>query len=126
METVAFIIIIVLSLVFKVVEKKLQNAGKPANNGGVRPQRPRPAVPPVSPKPFVEHEARMPEPVSVKELTETSAYKAPVAAALEGERTIYGRRIRNSVKEEQKQKTGPDPKKLIVYSEIMKPKYTEI
>ncbi len=115
METVIGIIVIVLSLVFKVVEKKLKDAGKPVNSGGVPPRRPRPVSPepfagPFSEsfaKPFAEREVLVPEPVAV-------------------EKAVRSRTVGKAVQTEQKPKTKPDPKKLIVYSEIMKPKYTEL
>lgn len=125
METVIGIIIIVLSLVFKVVEKKLKDAGKPVDKGGIPPLMPRPAARPVSPKPFAELEDWMPEPASVMEIRETSADAAPAVPAPVAETNVRSRK-RGSAQVGQKPKMKPDPKKLVIYSEIMKPKYTEL
>ena len=119
METILGLLIVVLPLVFKLVEKRLQASGRQQDAETVQEwiemfdaadedvqEKTEPAQQisvPEKPKPiFVE----APRVVTPKQ---TAKPKKPARQIL--------------VEEEPKKKEKIDPKKLVIYSEIMKPKY---
>ncbi len=139
-DIIITVLALTLGLGFKVIEKKLKSAGKPAKAGGFKEladlfgEEGAEVFPPVTPSeelqeyqdepipPFVAEEkqqVRVPEPELVKPVTVSSA---PVE---EAPRSVNPVEVPILEEEEPEHKEKIDPKKLIVYSEIMKPKYLE-
>ena len=129
METIVGLLLILLPAIFKLVEKKLNASGKTQAAEQVHDwselfaedkddlgekedqEKGEYAIPasPVFPQPVVPiHEPVRPEPVKPKPLR-VKAKKTSSKPML--------------VEEEQKKKEKIDPKKLVIYSEIMKPKF---
>ena len=97
MSTIILLLIIFLPMIFKGVEKKLQNAGMPQADE---------VFPKLEP-------LRLPEDLTDEEREEIEELK----------RETVKKRKPILVEEVKTQKEKIDPKKLILYSEIMKPKY---
>ena len=98
METVFTILIILIPIAFKLIGKKLEQAGQ---------------EPVLSEHPLMQE---VQEPVvKVKKQPKPQKKEVPVAKV--------STPIANE--EQQKEKEKIDPKKLVIYSEIMKPKYNE-
>lgn len=126
MDTIITIIVIAAAILFKVVGKKLSTAAGdevfPAvpvepdvMNGPVQLENDQPVEVPVSrPEPMVMtsvyEEVQRAVPVK-KEVRKVQSVKKPSTSVLK--------------KDAPEKKEKIDPKKLIVYSEIMKPKYLE-
>ena len=121
METIIGLLIVVLPLVFKLIGKRLEQAGQ------VQP----PVVEDQAPvedwtetlRRYVEQQqaqAAMYEPEEPEEepQDEKPAEEAPRVVPVKKNAPIL-------VEEEPKEREKIDVKKMIVYSEIMKPKYTE-
>ena len=148
METIIGLLFILLPLIFKLIGKKLEQSGKSEAAGKVRefaemfgggddnesagpdvdstpfePEQPFEPVPPFEPEqPFV----RQPEPVAeevVENVTRQVEVKKPEPKKAHARRPEKKKPI--LVEEEQKKGEKIDPRKLVIYSEIMKPKYTE-
>ena len=133
METIIGLLFIILPLVFKLIEKKLQTSGKSEQAGKIRELAelfeesdeseeleesafetdPAPAAEPVTVVPY------KPELVKVKA-------PEPVKTFVEGQKAVR-RKAEPVLMEETdtKKKEKIDPKKLVIYSEIMKPKFQE-
>ena len=112
METLIGILMILLPVALKLIGKRLEQAGKVQQPVATDEQEQTEAEP-LTPEPLV------PEPM-VKELVE-----APVAVKRVHQPKKVTKKAPILVEEEKKPKEKIDAKKLIVYSEIMKPKYTE-
>lgn len=133
METIIGLLFIILPLVFKLIEKKLQASGKAEQAGKIRELADlfeesneseqleesafetdsEPVAAPVTEVPY------KPEPVKVKA-------PEPVKTFVEGQKAVR-RKAEPVLLEETdtKKKEKIDPKKLVIYSELMKPKYQE-
>lgn len=133
METIIGLLFIILPLVFKLIEKKLQASGKAEQAGKIRELADLfeesdeseqleesafetdsgPVAAPVTEVPY------KPEPVKVKA-------PEPVKTFVEGQKAVR-RKTEPVLLEETdtKKKEKIDPKKLVIYSELMKPKYQE-
>ncbi len=146
-DIIITVLAIALGLGFKVIEKKLSSAGKPAKTGRFKELADLfgeesvevfpPVTPSVDPEEFPQESAapesrqsrqlRVPEPV-VLETVASVPVDAPVpvvAPVEEAPRSVKPVNAPILQEEEPEQKERIDPKKLIVYSEIMKPKYLE-
>ena len=122
METIIGLLMILLPVVLKLIGKRLEQAGK--TQQPVTPQEQEPiedweetikryleqqtVVEPLAPKPMIKDSVEAPVAVKKKHQPKKVTKKTPIL-----------------VEEEKKTKEKIDVKKLIVYSEIMKPKYTE-
>lgn len=140
-DIIITVLALALGLGFKVIEKKLKSAGKPAKSGRFKEladlfgEEGAEAFPPVAPSedpeefpmgpvaPDAEQSRRVsvPKPVVIEPVA-----PAPVVAPVEeAPRSVKPVNAPILQEEEPEQKERIDPKKLIVYSEIMKPKYLE-
>ena len=130
MEDIIYILLALAALIFKVVEKKLNSSGKKVSEP--RPER-ETAVDPQPETEFVEAVPavvrREPEEPVVREMPmRQEAPVKPAASRLtmtpkkpKAPKTLKVKpAATSSVKPEK-----IDPKKLVIYSEIMKPKYNE-
>lgn len=129
METIFGLLIVLLPLVFKAIEKKLQQSGKQEQAGKVREVADQifgeDIAEPVEEPVFQTSTEEKPvvlqaKPLQVEPLRVEPLQAKPVQAPVRIRRTAM-------LMEEPPKKTKEkiDPKKLILYSEIMKPKYTE-
>ena len=122
METVIGLLVVLVPLIFQLIGKSLEKAGKTSSAdkmkkvaelfGGEETEEPAPvaSVPPASPAQPVQpvrKTQRTPAPAPAKAKRRT----APMAPVLDEKQPSSHEKI--------------DPKKLVVYSEIMKPKYLE-
>ena len=119
METIFGLLFILLPVIFKLIGKKLEQSGKTGPIVEVLSETfdessdepaPEPVAKPVE-RPVMEFK---PEPMPV--------YRPPKV-----EENVV-RQTESSIQMEQKKKPAAekiDPKKLVIYSEIMKPKFTE-
>lgn len=124
METVLGLLLVLLPLIFKAVEKKLQAAGKPVKNSGAGlPEEADDSVPDTFGLPGT---FGLPEAADVPGEVRVQEAVVPSVSAAAGKTA----RKRSSGHAEQSAGKQPkkriDPRKLVVYSEIMKPKYTEL
>ena len=143
METIIGLLMILLPVVFKLIGKKLEQASKNQPSEVVMEESPiedwektlkeylgQQVV--VDEKPFAVEEV-VPEPMAKDSVEAPAAYEAHVApaapAALKPKKQKQQKKtIKKApilLEEEKKPKEKVDLKKLLVYSEIMKPKYTE-
>lgn len=132
METIIGLLMILLPVVFKLIGKRLEQAGKVQQPIAADEQEPiedweqtirkyleqQTVVEPLSPEPL------SPEPL-VPELMVKDSVEAHVAAKPMRQPRKTVKKTPILVEEEKKPKEKMDVKKLIVYSEIMKPKYTD-
>ena len=140
-DIIITVLALALGLGFKVIEKKLKSAGKPAKAGRFKELADLfgeegaevfpPVVPsedpeefpmePVAPGAEQSRQVSVPKPVVIEPVA-----PAPVVAPVEeAPRSVKPVNAPILQEEEPEQKERIDPKKLIVYSEIMKPKYLE-
>ena len=112
MEEIIGLLVILATAIFKAVIKKLENAGKTSGEPEVFVPQGDPVVPmpePVVPQPRPAAPKRKPKPSTVEVVERQTQTRKPML-----------------VEEEEK---GPkeriDPKKLVLYSEIMTPKFNE-
>lgn len=140
-DIIITVLALALGLGFKVIEKKLKSAGKPAKVGRFKEladlfgEEGAEVFPPVAPSEDPEEfpmgpvvpDAEQSRPVSVpKPVVIEPVAPAPVVAPVEeAPRSVKPVNAPILQEEEPEQKERIDPKKLIVYSEIMKPKYLE-
>lgn len=140
-DIIITVLALALGLGFKVIEKKLKSAGKPAKVGRFKELADLfgeegaevfpPVVPSEDPEEFpmeaVAPDAEQSRQVSVpKPVVIEPVAPAPVVAPVEeAPRSVKPVNAPIHQEEEPEQKERIDPKKLIVYSEIMKPKYLE-
>ena len=122
METIIGLLFILLPIIFKLIEKRLQNSGKTEQAGKVREfaelfQNKETAEPMTAP--VVELPVKN-EPVKV-------VAPKPQKTFVEGQRMTRIKKAPAILMEEPeiKKKEKIDPKKLVIYSEIMKPKYQD-
>lgn len=122
METIIGLLFILLPIIFKLIEKRLQNSGKAEQAGKVREfaelfQDKETAEPMTAP--VVELPVKN-EPVKV-------VVPKPQKTFVEGQRMTRIKKAPAILMEEPeiKKKEKIDPKKLVIYSEIMKPKYQD-
>ena len=106
METIFGLLFILLPVVFKLIGKRMEQAGKVQQPVEYLEQQT--VVEPLAPEPMIKDSVEAPVAVKKKHQPKKVTKKTPIL-----------------VEEEKKQKEKIDVKKLIVYSEIMKPKYTE-
>ena len=112
METIIGLLFILLPVIFKLIGKKLEQSGKTDASEKMREiveamgedndEAPKPPV--VQPAPRTEVKPKE----NVKPAVKKQKAKKPIL-----------------VEEEKKKAEKIDPKKLVIYSEIMKPKFTE-
>ena len=140
-DIIITVLALALGLGFKVIEKKLKSAGKPAKAGRFKEladlfgEEGAEVFPPVAssedpeevPMEAVAPDAEQSRQVSVpKPVVIEPVAPAPVVAPVEeAPRSVKPVNAPILQEEEPEQKERIDPKKLIVYSEIMKPKYLE-
>lgn len=144
-DIIITVLALALGLGFKVIEKKLKSAGKPAKAGRFKElaelfgEEGAEVFPPVASSEDPEEvedgqdssgtvdeqprQAPVTEPVVVPSVVKP-VVAAPVPAE-EAPRSVKPVKAPILQEEEPEQKERIDPKKLIVYSEIMKPKYLE-
>lgn len=136
METLIALLFILLPVIFKLIGKKFEQAGNPDAAERMRkiaevlgsseekddepsdePEVFTAPAPVVPPSPFVT----TPLPVTENVVRQTAPKAAPKPASKPKPAA------RKPILQEDAQKKGEkiDPKKLVIYSEIMKPKYTE-
>ena len=140
-DIIITVLALALGLGFKVIEKKLKSAGKPAKAGRFKeladlfgedgsevfppviPSEDTEELPmaPVAPDDEQSGQVIVPRPVVVEPVA-----PVPVVAPVEeAPRSVEPVNTPILQEEEPEPKERIDPKKLIVYSEIMKPKYLE-
>lgn len=126
MEEIIGLLVALAVLIFKVVGKRLENSGAPSAENMDGPAG-EPAESPLDVRKWLEEVVTevkvMDEPESVRPVEE-----APRAVfrptAVEDKRNVKAASPA-AVEEAQKVSEKIDPKKLVVYSEIMKPKFKE-
>ena len=132
METIIGILMILLPVVFKLIGKRLEQAGKNQPPVNVMEEEPPVENWEQTLREYLEQqtvvdevpsvvEPVVPEPMSVDSV---EAPVAPVASDRKKQKKT-NKKAPILLEEEKKPKEKIDVKKLIVYSEIMKPKYTE-
>ena len=135
METIIGLLMILLPVVLKLVGKRLEQAGKVQQPMTSQEQEPiedweetlrkyleqQTDPESLNPEPLAP-EPLVPEPM-VKDSVEAHAAAKPKKQKQHQKKTVKKAPI--LLEEEKKQKEKIDLKKMIVYSEIMKPKYTE-
>ena len=136
METIIGLLFILLPIIFKLIEKRLQNSGKAEQAGKVREfaelfQDEAPSSDFEGDESAFEKSA---EPITVP-VVELPVKKEPVKVVapkpqntfVEGQRMTRKKKAPAILLEEPeiKKKEKIDPKKLVIYSEIMKPKYQD-
>ena len=112
MEDIIYILLALAALIFKVVEKKLNSSGKKVSEP--RPER----ETAVDPQPETEFVEAVPAVVR-REPEEPVVREMPVRQEVPKTPKVKPAAT-SSVKPDK-----IDPKKLVIYSEIMKPKYNE-
>ena len=140
METIIGLLMILLPVVLKLIGKRLEQAGKTQQPMTPQEQEPiedweetikryleqQTVVEPVAPEALKPEpsapETLVPEPM-VKDSVEARVVARPKTQKQHQKKT--NKRAPILLEEEKKQKEKIDLKKMIVYSEIMKPKYTE-
>lgn len=143
METIIGLLFVLLPVIFKLIGKKLERSGQPEKAGKFKniahalgdddetpiydrfdgPEKPdevkRPSIVPVVEDDLAAPAAAKPEPVVAEVVRRTTSKPINVSARQE-------KRKKPILQEEAVvKKEKIDPKKLVIYSEIMKPKYTE-
>ena len=135
METIIGLLFILLPVIFKLISRKLEKAGQAEKAGRLKElaemiggEDETPATQTWHTDPVFEMEPD-PEPQSEPEQVAPVVVMEPVKhvpvkqAAVKPSVKVKPKKVALEEKKEKKEKI--DPKKLIVYSEIMKPKYTE-
>ena len=129
METILGLLLVLLPLVFKLVEKKLKASGKVETAEKVHEwaemfgkdedwekddddEDDTPSVQPAAPARPVE----APQVVSLQQKTQPEPVKPAVRTRVKATKPAV-------VEDDTKKKEKIDPKKLVIYSEIMKPKF---
>lgn len=112
MEEIIGLLVVLAVGIFKAVNKKFEDAGK-------QPEVVVPHVEPVAPKPVEEQKPAFVRPAPVRPA-------APKASTIEVvERQTKTKKPILIEEEEKGPKEKIDPKKLVLYSEIMTPKFNE-
>lgn len=113
MEEIIGLLIIVATFIFKVVGKKLENAGQAAETVLEAEQEPSPSVPE-----YTENVTRQVAPAKPAAPKKPAATHKPAAPKSVARKPILNEPVRTK-------KEKIDLKKMIIYSEIMSPKYNE-
>ena len=119
METIIGLLFVLIPVIMKLIGKKLEDAGKqdtpapPAESGTFE-------VAPATPKAPVAS-----APVASAPVVKTPVVNTPFEEAQRQFQAAKPKKKPILVEEEKKQKEKIDPKKLVIYSEIMSPKYKE-
>lgn len=113
MEEIIGLLIIVATFIFKVVGKKLENAGQAAETVLEAEQEPSPSVPE-----YTENVTRQVAPAKPAAPKKPVATHEPAAPKSVARKPILNEPVRTK-------KEKIDLKKMIIYSEIMSPKYNE-
>lgn len=113
MEEIIGLLIIVATFIFKVVGKKLENAGQAAETVLEAEQEPSPSVPE-----YTENVTRQVAPAKPAAQKKPVATHEPAAPKSVARKPILNEPVRTK-------KEKIDLKKMIIYSEIMSPKYNE-
>lgn len=118
METIIGLLFVLLPVIFKLIGKKLEQSGQ-SEKAGMYDWLNGPDIPAEKQQTVTEPEPIVQEPV-VTEFVNRTTVKPKNASARQKPR-------KKPILEEEAvvKKEKIDPKKLVVYSEIMKPKYTE-
>lgn len=131
METIIGLLFILLPLIFKLIGKKLEKAGQAEKAGQLKElaemfggEDEAPVTHTWQPEPVLEPESEpQPEPVApvvvMEPVRHIPAKQAPVKPSVK----VKPKKAMLEEKPVKKEKI--DPKKLVVYSEIMTPKYNE-
>ena len=113
MEEIIGLLIIVATFIFKVVGKKLENAGQAAEPALEAAQEPSPSGPE-----YTENVTRQVAPAKPAAPKKPAATHKPAAPKSVARKPILNEPVRTK-------KEKIDLKKMIIYSEIMSPKYNE-
>jgi hypothetical protein len=113
MEEIIGLLIVVATFIFKVVGKKLENAGQAAETVLEAEQEPSPSVPE-----YTENVTRQVAPAKPAAPKKPVATHEPAAPKSVARKPILNEPVRTK-------KEKIDLKKMIIYSEIMSPKYNE-
>ena len=113
MEEIIGLLIIVATFIFKVVGKKLENAGQAAETVLEAEQEPSPSV-----LEYTENVTRQVAPAKPAAPKKPVATHEPAAPKSVARKPILNEPVRTK-------KEKIDLKKMIIYSEIMSPKYNE-
>ena len=132
METIIALLFILLPIIFKLIAKRLEKSGKDDTARRVREIARELGVDedevPIAQwlKEAEEEEAYLARPEVQAEIeAETKAAVEAQRRMKEEQKKLEARKKPASVEQPKKQVEKIDPKKLVVYSEIMKPKYNE-
>ena len=132
METIIALLFILLPIIFKLIAKRLEKSGKDDTARRVREIARELGVDedevPIAQwlKEAEEEEAYLARPEVQAEIeAETKAAVEAQRRMKEEQKKLEASRKPASVEQPKKQAEKIDPKKLVVYSEIMKPKYNE-
>ena len=132
METIIALLFILLPIIFKLIAKRLEKSGKDDTARRVREIARELGVDedevPIAQwlKEAEEEEAYLARPEVQAEIeAETKAAVEAQRRMKEDQKKLEASRKPASVEQPKKQVEKIDPKKLVVYSEIMKPKYNE-
>lgn len=117
METIIGLLFILLPVIFKLIEKRLQNSGTSSTFEGDESAFEESAEPMTTP--VVE--------LPVKKEPVKEVAPKPQNTFVEGQRMTRKKKAPAILMEEPeiRKKEKIDPKKLVIYSEIMKPKYQD-
>ena len=118
METIIGLLVVLLPVIFKLIEKRLEKASEatqPVEDWEQEIQR------------YLQQQQNGPENLQTEKAVEKAPVeKIPVVNTMaEGIHAVKPKNIKPVLAEEEKKKEKIDVKKMIVYSEIMKPKYNE-
>lgn len=132
METLVGLLFILLPVIFKLIEKKLQDSGNTAQAGKVREiaelfeNKEDDSFDEVEPETVFEPVASVPVftmPESEGARVEREALEKLTASVQKPPKTTPT--LKDEPKRNKNKKEKIDPKKLVIYSEIMKPKYQD-
>lgn len=114
METIIGLLFVLIPVIMKLIGKKLEDAGKQDT-----------PVPPAESGTFEVAPATPEAPVASAPVVKTPVVNTPVEEAPRQFQAAKPKKKPLLIEEEKKQKEKIDPKKLVIYSEIMSPKYKE-
>lgn len=131
METIIGLLFILLPVIFNLIGKKLEKSGKTAGAGKMRDIAKALGADESEPEPMAVHPepvAAQPAPVEVRSVPVEVQPRTFMNEAQPSVSRIAQKKVKPAVAVKNvpdKHKEKIDPKKLVVYSEIMKPKFTE-
>ena len=114
METIIGLLFVLIPVIMKLIGKKLEDAGKQDT-----------PAPPAESGTFEVAPATPEAPVASAPVVKTPVVNTPFEEAQRQFQAAKPKKKPILVEEEKKQKEKIDPKKLVIYSEIMSPKYKE-